>query len=176
VRAEPLDPLEPGLRPYRDWDEMYEENATRVYRLLYSKVGNRADAEDLTAEVFLAVLRPMRLDAARPEVRGYLAATARTVLANHWRRRVGHEVTTIELASALRFLDEPQLDSGAGARVGAMLAELPDRYRRILELRFLESRSIKEAAMELGVTVANAKVLQHRALRMARSNDGEVTS
>jgi DNA-directed RNA polymerase specialized sigma24 family protein len=44
---------------------------------------------------------------------------------------------------------------------------MPDNYRRILELRFLQGRSIKESAAELGVSVANAKVLQHRALRLA---------
>jgi RNA polymerase sigma-70 factor (ECF subfamily) len=47
------------------------------------------------------------------------------------------------------------------------LEALPDNYRRILELRFLQTRSIKESAAELGVSVANAKVLQHRALRLA---------
>jgi RNA polymerase sigma-70 factor (ECF subfamily) len=34
-------------------------------------------------------------------------------------------------------------------------------------LRFLQAYSIKDAAAALGVTVANAKVLQHRALRRA---------
>jgi RNA polymerase sigma-70 factor (ECF subfamily) len=47
------------------------------------------------------------------------------------------------------------------------LAALPDRYRRILELRFLEACSIREAAQGMDVSVGNAKVLQHRALRMA---------
>jgi RNA polymerase sigma-70 factor (ECF subfamily) len=37
----------------------------------------------------------------------------------------------------------------------------------VLELRFLEGCSIKEAAQALSVSVANAKVLQHRALRLA---------
>ena len=50
---------------------------------------------------------------------------------------------------------------------------LPDHYRQILELRFLQGNSIKESAAELGVSVANAKVLQHRALRLAAQvNDG----
>ena len=43
----------------------------------------------------------------------------------------------------------------------------PDRYRRILELRFLEGCSVKESAREIGVSIANAKVMQHRALRLA---------
>ena len=52
-----------------------------------------------------------------------------------------------------------------------MLAPLPERHRRILELRFLEGRSVREAAHEMGISVGNAKVLQHRALRMAARLD-----
>ena len=37
----------------------------------------------------------------------------------------------------------------------------------ILELRFLQSMSLREAARIMGVSVGNAKVLQHRALRLA---------
>ena len=61
-------------------------NVERVYRLMFAKVGNRPDAEDLTTEVFLAALRPLRVSASVGEVRAYLLATARTVLAAHWRR------------------------------------------------------------------------------------------
>ena len=48
-----------------------------------------------------------------------------------------------------------------------LLARLPDHYRRVLELRFLRGLSVKETAREMEVTVANAKVLQWRALRSA---------
>src|ERR1700738_3340172 len=69
---------------YADWDDIYLDNVARIYRLMYSKVGNRPDAEDLTAEVFAAALRPLRLSASRGEVRGYLLATAGTVVAGYW--------------------------------------------------------------------------------------------
>jgi RNA polymerase sigma-70 factor (ECF subfamily) len=59
----------------------------------------------------------------------------------------------------------------AAGRAQRILAELPERYRRILELRFLHACSIKEAAAEMGVSVANAKVLQYRALRQAAAAD-----
>jgi len=165
----------PPLRPvdqdaYVDWDEIYTDNATRVYRLIYSKVGNRSDAEDLTAEVFLAALRPLRTSASRREVRAYLAATAQTVLAGFWRRRLGREVTTIDLVAAVRAMDDPQPNPDAPERAKRLLDKLPDNYRRVLELRFLESLSIKDTAREMDVTVANAKVLQHRALRLAASS------
>ena len=128
-------------------------------------MGNRADAEDLTAEVFLAALRPLRLSASVAEVRAYLRSTARTVLAAHWRETwVARSPDRTDIAAPP---ESEQSISTAPARVALVLDALPDHYRRILELRFLQTKSIKESATELGVTVANAKVLQHRALRLA---------
>ncbi len=150
---------------YPDWESVYQDNATWVYRTIYARVGNRADAEDLTAEVFLAALRPLRLTASVAEVRAYLRTTARTVLAAHWRQTMGREITEIEDIAAPPEAEEAI--SAAPERVATVMDTLPDNYRRILELRFLENRSIKESAAEMGVSVANAKVLQHRALRLA---------
>jgi RNA polymerase sigma factor (sigma-70 family) len=156
---------------YPDWEAVYRDNVDRVYRLMFGKVGNRPDAEDLTAEVFLAALRPLRVSASIPEVRAYLSATARTVLAGYWRRTLGREIT--------RLTDDEGMDpvqaetamsaesARAAARAAVILAGLPESYRRILQLRFLDSCSVREAAAALGVSVAYAKVLQHRALRRA---------
>lgn len=156
---------------YTDWKAVYQDNAGWVYRTLFARVGNRADAEDLTAEVFLAALRPLRLTASVGEVRAYLRATARTVLAAHWRETLGREITSID------DIEQPpeseEAISTAPLRVAKVLESLPDHYRRILELRFLQGNSIKESASELGISIANAKVLQHRALRLAAQvNDG----
>jgi RNA polymerase sigma factor (sigma-70 family) len=155
---------------YPDWESVYRHNVVRLYRLMYARVGNRPDAEDLTSEVFRTALGPLRLSSSKGEVRSYLLATAQTVLASHWRRSLGLSITTIDPDSDLEFLAEPSGPapvSDAPDRAARVLASLPDRYRRILELRFLEACTIKEAAQAMGVSVSNAKVLQHRALRMA---------
>ena len=155
---------------YPDWEAIYRDNVDRVYRLMFAKVGNRPDAEDLTAEVFLTALRPLRVSASVGEVRKYLLVTARTVLATYWRRTLGRDVTTLDddrdVAVFVSGTDAEAFGASV-AQVADILAALPDRYRRILQLRFLEGSSLKEAAAELGVTVGNAKVLQHRALRQA---------
>ena len=155
---------------YPDWEAVYEDNVERLYRLMYARVGNRPDAEDLTSEVFRTALGPLRLSSSKGEVRSYLLTTAQTVLASHWRRTLGISVTSIDPQSDFDELVEPALvkeQSDAPQRASGILATLPDRYRRIHELRFLEACTIKEAAQAMGVSVANAKVLQHRALRMA---------
>jgi RNA polymerase sigma factor (sigma-70 family) len=155
---------------YTDWESVYRDNVDRLYRLMYARVGNRADAEDLTSEVFSTALPPLRLASSKGEVRSYLLVTAKTVLASHWRRRLGLPVTSIDPESDISYLAEPSSPgepSDAPRRADRILVALPDRYRRILELRFLEACSIKEAAHTMDVSVSNAKVLQHRALRMA---------
>jgi RNA polymerase sigma-70 factor (ECF subfamily) len=151
---------------YPDWEAVYRDNVGLVYRLMFGKVGNRPDAEDLTTEVFLAVLRPLRLPASVGEVRAYLLATSRTVLARYWARTLGQPVTALgddpgEVFSA------PDLGSQAPQRAERILAALPERYRRVLQLRFLDACTVAETAKALGISVANAKVLQHRALRRA---------
>lgn len=169
AHSEPAGPRPLRVVPdggYANWEAVYQDNATWVYRTIFARVGNRADAEDLTAEVFLAALRPLRLTASVGEIRSYLRAAARTVLAAHWRETLGREITSID-----DDIEQPpereDAISTAPQRVAKVLERLPDNYRRVLELRFLQGRSIKESAAELGVTVANAKVLQHRALRLA---------
>lgn len=153
---------------YRDWESIYRDNATWVYALMFGKVGNRPDAEDLTAEVFTAALKPLRVQASVPEVRAYLRACARTTLAEYWRTRMGREITSIDPDFAPEQPEPPeQVGVQAAARARLLLEGLPERYRRILELRFLQGLSVRDSAAELGVTVANAKVLQHRALQMA---------
>src|SRR5580692_2710099 len=155
---------------YTDWESVYRDNVDRLYRLMYARVGNRPDAEDLTSEVFRTALGPLQLTASKGEVRSYLLVTAQTVLASHWRRTFGLAITTLDPESDLHALVEQsgfKDPTDAPQRAAKILDTLPDRYRRILELRFLEACTIKEAAQEMGVSVSNAKVLQHRALRMA---------
>jgi len=166
--AEPRAPLRlVEGEAYTGWEAIYLDNVHRIYRLMFSKVGNRPDAEDLTAEVFLAALRPLRTSASVGEVRAYLLATARSVLAAYWRRTLGREITGIDIERIAADFVRPPEPGRSPERVERILAALPDRYRRVLELRFLRSYSIRAAARELGTSVGNVKVLQHRALRLA---------
>src|SRR5205085_7920952 len=115
--------------------------------------------------VFLAAMGPLRTTATRPEVRAYLVATARTVVAGFWRRRLGREVTTVDLVQDLQFLNEPPPESDAPVRAQRLLAPLPDRFRRVLELRFPEAPSLKATTHEPGARAANDKLLPPHAHR-----------
>jgi RNA polymerase sigma factor (sigma-70 family) len=159
-----------GADVYSGWEAIYRDNVGWVYQLLFARVGSRPDAEDLTTEVFLAALRPLRVSATVPEVRAYLLATSRSVLASHWRRTLGRELTTLDdtvIEPAVPELAVGQANQDRQAEAERILAALPTNYRTILRLRFLDGLSLKEAATEMAVSLSNAKVLQHRALKAA---------
>jgi RNA polymerase sigma-70 factor (ECF subfamily) len=168
----PARPRQLPTAVYPGWEAIYEDNVARIHRLMYGKVGNRPDAEDLTSQVFLTALKSLRTTATVGEVRAYLLATARTVLAAHWQRTLGREVTVIDTdVTVLEDPGEPAAGHEASSRTQEhatrILAALPERHRRVLSLRFLLGYSLKETAADMGITVANAKVLQYRALRKA---------
>lgn len=155
----------PGL------EDVFSRFVDPVYRFFYSHVGNREDAEDLTSEVFLKAARQLESERAEASVAKWLFTVARTVLADHWRRHYrGGNVVPLDDDRAGHISDPaPRLDtSESNARlVEDVLSVLPERYRAVLELRFLRGYSIQETARELGVTPENAKVIQHRALAKA---------
>jgi len=61
----------------------YQTHVTAIYQYVYSRVGNRPDAEDLTSQVFMKAIQGMRADVSVPELRSWLYKVAQTTLAGH---------------------------------------------------------------------------------------------
>src|SRR5215472_4579772 len=138
-----------------------------VYAFIYARVGNRADAEDLTQQVAMKAIPRLRQGAPPSAIRGYLFATARSVLGAFWSTRLG--LSEAELHEDLALApppSDPPSEEGAQT-VQLILSQLSDNYRRVLELRFLHGYSLKEVAAEMKSTVGAIKVMQLRALRAA---------
>ena len=164
---------------YDDWETIYEDNVVGFYKLVYRQVGNRPDAEDLVAEIFTSALPHIDLPASVGKVRAYLVATARTVIADHWRRH--HRVPLCDIP--IEAVDNPSIEAEVDdsrvarvARVHRLLQRMPDNFRRVLELRFLRGYSVRETADEMGISVSNAKVMQFRALQRAATMVEEADS
>jgi RNA polymerase sigma factor (sigma-70 family) len=137
-----------------------------VFAFIYARVGNRADAEDLTQQVAMKAIPRLRQGAPASAIRGYLFATARSVLGGFWSRRLGLSEAELHEDLAMAVPQAPPSQERADT-VQGILAELSDNYRRVLELRFLHGYSLKEVAAEMNSTVGAVKVMQLRALRAA---------
>jgi RNA polymerase sigma factor (sigma-70 family) len=150
-----------------DWESVYQEHVAPLYRYVYSRTGNTPDAEDVTSTTFLRALPRLRSDVSAAEIRAYLRTTARSVLADVWRQRHG---TVLMEFDEQRDAIQATPDRQDEVDVSPILDGLPANYRSVLEFRFLRGYSIRETAAAMGVSVANAKVLQLRALRRAAAS------
>jgi RNA polymerase sigma-70 factor (ECF subfamily) len=150
--------------------EIYRAHAAELQRYILSKVGERALAEDLTSTVFLKALRWLREDQSSENVRGWLYATARTTLIDHWQAQSQHEafsLSELEMRFAFPLEDAAQAREQAASRVQRLLSLLPERERNVLTLRYLQGYSAAEIAEALGTNAGHIRVLQLRALRHA---------
>lgn len=151
---------------------LYQENLGVVYRFVYSKVGNREEAEDLTSQVFLKAVRGLDRERGSQSIQSWLYQVARTTIADYW--RVFYKVRATSLESMLeQGWEEPAEERVELAsyrpeeRVRRLLELLPPHYREVLTCRFLLNLSIKETAERMRLSEANVKVLQFRALKKA---------
>lgn len=155
------------------FEQIYDEHVVGIYRFVYARVGNRPDAEDLTAQVFVRAVEQLDTTRQPGQIAAWLYRVAQNAIADYWRAfyrlpliGVDHVAPGWEPADD-RPRPEPAREDGSAKRVEALLHDLPDRYRRVLELRFLQRLSVAETAVAMGITSGNAKVLQYRALRKA---------
>ncbi len=155
---------------------LYRRYLARVYRYLYTRTGNPADAEDLTSQVFLAALE--RLERYRPagHFAAWLFSIARRKAADHYRAS--------RPETALEALPEP---AGMGndplsqmvqeedlRRLAAALAGLEADEQELLRLRFAAGLDFKEIARLLGRKTSAVKMATYRLLeRLERRLEAE---
>ncbi|HEY4363233.1 MAG TPA: sigma-70 family RNA polymerase sigma factor [Bryobacteraceae bacterium] len=154
--------VEAAQRDPSGFAALYERNFYRVYAYVARRVGDRHAAEDLTADVFREALAGIQ----KFEWRGapfaaWLLGIAARVVADHWKRS-GRE-------------SPPAVDAAVDSQVerSAMLFQLVDRLPeaqfRVIHMRFVEQKSIREIAGKLGRSEGAVKQLQLRALESLRA-------
>lgn len=156
---------------------LYDAHAVPIYRFIYHKVGNREDAEDITAQVFMKAAQGLNVALDEASQIAWLYQVARTTIADHWRVYYKGPALSLEALQEERGFQEVAQEPGvppgdeddnpARRRVTALLGHLPENYRQVLTYRFLRGYSLKETAAAMNVSEGNVKVLQHRALQKA---------
>lgn len=149
--------------------DLYEINFERVYAYVVRRVKERAEAEDVTAEVFHQALANL----GRFEWRGipfsaWLYRIAANLISDRWQRS-GREVADeaqVELAQVGPVEIE---EVERRATLFRLVEMLPPEQKRVVVLRFVEQKSIKEVAREIRKTEGAVKQLQFRALTSLRA-------
>jgi len=154
---------------------LYEAHVERVYRYLLGRLGESADAEDVTAEVFVRAMRalPSYRAKGRPFI-AWLFRIAHNQAVNYLKKRVRRrEVPLLETAAVSDDPEEAALRQVMLSEVSQAMHGLTKLQREVLILRFGSDLSIKETAKVMNRNIEAVKFLQHSALRALRRLLGE---
>jgi RNA polymerase sigma-70 factor, ECF subfamily len=156
---------------------LFRRRRAEVYRFALHMTGSTATAEDVTQEVFLAVMRDAhRYDASRATVMAWLAGITR----NHVRRRLERDRFLQPLdddaAQVATASDDPLSELARAERVTALrraVMSLPVRYREAVVLCDLQELSYADAASALDCAIGTVRSRVHRghALLAAKLRD-----
>ena len=161
-----------GEEYVQEFQTFYQENLGLIYRYVYSKVGNREEAEDLTSQIFIKAVRGVDTERGPQSIQKWLFQVARTTIADYWRTYYRVSVNSLDELLEAGWEGPAEEESTAVSsspieRVQRILQALPEHYREVLNCRFLLNLSIRDTAVRMGLTEANVKVLQFRALKRA---------
>ncbi|HVM63515.1 MAG TPA: sigma-70 family RNA polymerase sigma factor [Acidimicrobiales bacterium] len=141
---------------------LYDRGVGEVYGYLLARCGQRAVAEELTSETFMAAVDAVRRGGADLSV-PWLIGVARHKLVDHWRAQARQERTLRAVSDEVAH-EEDQWDVQLDAvRARETLAGLGPHHRAALTLRYVDDLPVPDVAALLGRTVHATEALLVRA-------------
>ena len=144
-----------------EFQAVFDEHKDAVHRFAWRMSSSPAAAEDITQDVFLALLRhPGRFDPGRGSLRAFLLGVARNLALKRWRGEHRFEPLGDDT-----FVAEPlDVERGEiGEIVGRAVGALPPLQREVVILKEYEDLSLEEIAHAVGAEVGTVKSRLHRA-------------
>jgi RNA polymerase sigma-70 factor (ECF subfamily) len=173
----------PDIDALKDGDErafrcLVQQEQERLTRFVANIVDDQDEAENIVQETFAEAYRQIDRFRGDSKVSTWLFSIARHLAYGHLRKSKRHnylEHDTIEFLQAdqgaPRDSTEEEVEMEERRRiVHDALEDLPDHYRRVVQLRDLEEQSTAEAAEQLGLTEVNVRVRLHRARKQLKGH------
>lgn len=146
---------------------LYRLHVKAIFRYIIRRVPTEADAEDLTAEVFVRMVEALpTYEVTGAPFEAWLYRIAAFRVADFYRRTAKrqHEVLEDTLVDDQPLPEEQFLDGQRIETLRSALHQLSDEHQTILILRFVERKTHEEVASILNKTVPAIKNAQFRAL------------
>ena|SRR3989344_605494 len=162
------------------FSDAYERYSDELFRHCSLRLSDRERALELTQECFLKTWQYIERGEKVEEFRPFLYRTLRNLIIDEYRRKKprsleamleGSEETNVETLMPQDESNtlESAIERFEGSRALAALQELPDLYREVLVLRFVESLSPKEIAEIVDESENAVSVRIHRGLKKLRA-------
>ncbi|NJL93935.1 MAG: sigma-70 family RNA polymerase sigma factor [Anaerolineae bacterium] len=155
---------------------LYNRYLPKVFNRVKSRV-NPADAEDVTQEIFGAVVRSLRSFDHRSRFNTWLYTIVNRQIADHYRRyyrRSEDKAVSLDADDGFDLPAEPQ-DLDRLVLVQQALQDLPEHYQEVVLLRFADGLSFAEIAAQRGQSLEATKSLFRRAIQAITDRMGDAT-
>ncbi len=152
---------------------LYDRHLPAIYRFILIKVGGaKAEAEDLTHEVFLSAWRNI----GRYEFRGFpftswLYRIARNTVIDRYRtakKNINLDAVAEDVLAEPSEAGEKIDAAFTAAQIRIHLAKLEPTYQDVLIMKFVDELTNREIAAALQKSEGAIRVIQHRALKQLK--------
>lgn len=149
---------------------VYDEYAPRIFTYCYFRVNSKEDAEDLAAQVFVRTWNYIAQGNQIDNVKAFLYRTASNLVVDFYRTSkkkkeisLDNPSVTVDIPEDASFVEA--LDHQFALReVRKFLTKLPEQFRDVVILRYIEDLTVAEIAHVTGITENNVSVRLHRAI------------
>ncbi|HMZ09036.1 MAG TPA: RNA polymerase sigma factor [Anaerolineales bacterium] len=156
--------------------QIYDACAQPIYRYHFSRVGNSADAEDLTSQTFMAVIESLPRYQHRNNFKAWVFQLARNKLVDHFRGNHSHaEIGDWVVDPAQGDVLETLVWDESRTQLKSLLNSLDEEDRELLRLRYSAGLSFVEIAQLFGrkedaVRKAIRRILDRLTIQMEAQN------
>lgn len=160
-------------RDPRAFGKLYALYVQPLFRYLYSRIGSLPEAEDVTAQTFLAALESLGRYRHDGHFAAWLFSIARFKAADHFRAQSAQRQAPLEdaerLAAESGDLLSATIHSERSAALARLISALPEEDRDLIRLRYVAELSFSEIGRLLGRSEDAAKKALYRLLARLQS-------
>ncbi len=141
----------------------------KVFRLAFSILRNETQAEDAAQDVFVKIWNGLPAYHGGASLSTWIYTITRNTCLTELKRRGRHPTVSLqepemEAASGwIPALQSPGIEPGLEMDVEILLSKLPENYRQVITLFYLEQKAYEEVALMLGIPLGTVKTLLFRA-------------
>jgi len=149
--------------------DFYQANKQALYNFIFRQVKNREDAEEILQDSFLAFVEALRDFRGQSSLKTFLFSIARKKIIDKFRKKKIKKILFSALPAPLVnslttiLIDEELEKKELKKKIGRVLAELPNDYRLVLRLKYIEGEKVKNIAKRISLGFKATESLIFRA-------------
>lgn len=149
--------------------ELYNRHVDTVYRVCFSLMGNRQDAEDAAQTVFIKLMESGKTFQDSEHEKAWLIVTARNHCRDLQRRWWNRKVVHLDNG----FVESRMVNGPEMSEIEESLLRIPSSYRLVLYLYYYEGYKIAEIASLLRRNVNTIKTQLRKARKRLKLEMGD---